>query len=166
MERTAYARLYATLTGTFLVLLGFVGLLVNTEFSARELTDELLGFYTINGWSGVFHVAAGLIGLLLARPLPRLYALLAGTIFTGLGIWGIFAANGTWLLDGLPATRWVNLLNLVIGLAGLCAYAASRWDRITAWFSGLGARFEARAEKRRQKRRRRKVRKRRRVADG
>jgi hypothetical protein len=165
MERTAYARLYATLTGAFLVLLGFVGLLVNTEFSARELTDELLGFYTINGWSGVFHVGAGLIGLVLARPLPRLYALLAGIVFTALGVWGILATNGTWLLDGLPATRWVNLINLLIGLGGLCAYAASRWDRITAWAGGLGARFEARAERRRQKRRRRKVRKRRATAN-
>lgn len=161
MERTAYARLYATVTGALLVLLGFVGLLTNTEFSAHELTSDLLGFYEVNGWSSVFHVAAGLTGLFLARPLPRLYALLAGLVFTGLGIWGFLAANGTWLLGGLPATRGVNVINLLIGLLGLVAYAASRWDRITAWVGGLEARFEARAEARRQKRRRRKVRKRR-----
>ncbi|HMU26191.1 MAG TPA: DUF4383 domain-containing protein [Solirubrobacterales bacterium] len=161
MERTAYARLYATVTGAFLVLLGFVSLLSNTEFQARELTSELLGFYAINGWSGVFHVAAGLLGLLLARPLPRLYALLAGIVFTGLGIWGILAANGTWLLGGLPANRWANLVNLLIGLLGIIAYAASRWDRITAFTGSLGSRFEKMAENRRQKRRRRKIRKRR-----
>ena len=161
MERTAYARLYATVTGAFLVLLGFVGLLENTEFQARELTSELFGFYAINGWTGVFHVAAGLLGLLLARPLRRLYALLAGIVFTCLGVWGILAANGTWLLGGLPANRWVNLINLLIGLLGIVAFAASRWDRITAWAGGLGGRFEQITENRRQKRRRRKLRKRR-----
>jgi len=160
MERTAYARLYATVTGAFLVLFGFIGLLVNTEFHAPELTSNLLGFYALNGWSSVFHVAAGLIGLFLARPLPRLYAILAGLVFLVLGIWGIVAADGTWLLGGLPATRWVNLINLLIGFAGLAAYAASRWDRISAWAGGLGTRMEARSEKRRQKRRRRKVRRR------
>lgn len=161
MERIAFARLFATVTGTLLVLLGFIGLMVNAEFRGRELTDELLGFYTVNGWASVFHVAAGLIGLALARPLPRLYALLAGVVFTGLGIWGILAPNGTWLLDALPASRAVNLVNLAVGLFGLAAFTASRWDRITAWAGGVGARFEARAEARRQRRRRRQIRKRR-----
>lgn len=164
MERIAYARLYATITGAFLTLLGFIGLLVNAEFRAHELTSDLLGFYTVNGWANVFHVGAGLVGLFLARPLPRLYAILAGLVFTFLGIWGILASNGTFLFDGLPATRWVNLLNLLIGLSGLAAYAASRWDHITARAGGLGAKFEARAEARRQKRRRRKIRKRRRAS--
>ncbi len=161
MERTVYARLYATVAGTFLVLLGFAGLLVNSEFKVPTLTSDLLGFYTVNGWANVFHVGAGLLGLFLARPLPRLFAVIAGIVFTALGLWGLFAANGTLLLDGLPATRWVNLLNLLIGFAGLGAYAASRWDRITEWSGGLGARLESRAEARRQRRRRRQVRKRR-----
>jgi len=164
MERIAYARLYATVVGALLVLLGFIGLLENTEFSAHELTGNLFGFYEINGWSGVFHVTAGLIGLFLARPLPRLYAILAGVAFTVLGIWGIAAANGTWLLGGLPAGRWVNFVNLLIGLLGLIAFAASRWDRIVTWVGGLESRFETRSETRRQKRRRRQVRKRRAAA--
>ncbi len=161
MERTAYARLYATVAGSFLVLIGFAGLLVNSEFKVPALTSDLLGFYTVNGWANVFHVAAGLLGLFLARPLPRLFAILAGVVFTVLGLWGLLASNGTLLLDGLPATRWVNLLNLLIGFAGLGAYAASRWDRITEWSGGLGSRLESRAESRRQRKRRRQVRKRR-----
>ena len=164
MERTAYARIFATVTGALLVLLGFIGLLVNSEFQTPELTDDLLGFYTVNGWANVFHIGAGLLGLFLARPLPRLYALLAGVVFTGLGVWGLVATDGTLLFDGLPATRWVNLLNLLIGLSGIAAYAASRWDRITAWTGSLGGRIEARSEARRQKRRRRKVKKRRATA--
>ena len=165
MERIAYARLYATIAGALLVLLGFAGLLVNFEFNTPELTDDLLGLYTVNGWANVFHVAAGLIGLFLARPLPRLFALLAGVAFTALGLWGLLATNGTLLLEGLPATRWVNLLNLLIGLAGLTAFAASRWDRITPWAGGLGGRLEARSEARRQKRRRRNLRRRKAAGD-
>lgn len=161
MERTAYARLYATVAGALLVLLGFGGLLINTEFRAPELTSDLLGFYAVNGWANVFHVGAGLIGLFLARPLPRLFALIAGLLFTGLAVWGILATGGTLLIEKLPALRWVNLFNLLLGLSGLAAYAASRWDRITAWAGGLGGKFEARAEARRQKRRRRQIRKRR-----
>ncbi|HMT05265.1 MAG TPA: DUF4383 domain-containing protein [Solirubrobacterales bacterium] len=164
MERTAYARLYATVAGAVLVLLGFGGLLVNTEFRAPELTSDLFGFYTVNGWANVLYVGAGLIGLFLARPLPRLFALIAGLLFTGLAIWGILATNGTLLFDRLPALRWVNLFNLLLGLCGLAAYVASRWDRISAWAGGLGGKFEARTEARRQKRRRKQIRKRRSVA--
>ena len=59
MERTAYARLYATVAGTVLVLLGFAGLLLNTEFKVPELTDDLLGFYTIaEGVETTAHVDA------------------------------------------------------------------------------------------------------------
>jgi len=161
MERTAYARLYATLAGTLLTLLGFVGLLVNTEFRAPELTSDLLGFYPVNGWANVLHVGIGLLGLVLARPLPRLFALVAGLFFTGLGLWGVLAPDGTLLLGDLPALRWVNALNLLLGLAGLTAYAASRWDRFKAAAAGAGSRLETRLEARRQKRRRRQVRKRR-----
>lgn len=163
MERIAYARLYATICGVLLTLLGFGGLLANSEFQAHQLTSDLLGLYTVNGWANVFHVAAGLVALFLARARPRLFAVLAGLTFTFLGVWGILATNGTFLFDVLPAARWVNLLNLLIGLVGLGAYAASRWDRITATTGGLGAKFEARAEIRRQTRRRRKIRKRRRA---
>lgn len=165
MERIPYARLYSTVTGAFLVLLGFAGLLVNSEFKVPTLTSELLGFYTVNGWTNVVHVAFGLLGLFLARPLPRLFAILAGAVFTLLGLWGILASNGTLLLDGLPATRWVNLVNLLIGFAGLGAYAASRWDQFIEWSGGLGSRLETRAEARRQRKRRRQVRKRRAAAE-
>ncbi|MBN8866853.1 MAG: DUF4383 domain-containing protein [Solirubrobacterales bacterium] len=164
MERISYARLYATVAGTVLLLLGFAGLLANSEFRTPELTSDLLGFYTVNGWASSLHVVAGLIGLFLARPLPRLYAILAGVAFTVLAVWGFLAADGTQLFGALPAMRWVNVLNLLLGLGGLAAYAASRWDRIKASVGGLGARFDARMERRRQKRRRRHVRKRRAAA--
>ncbi|MDQ2622108.1 MAG: DUF4383 domain-containing protein [Actinomycetota bacterium] len=164
MERIAHPRLYSTLVGLLLVLAGLFGFLVSSEFRHPELTSDLLGFYPVNGWVNSFHLVAGLVGLALARPLPRLFALLAGVGFTALGVWGVLAPNGELLFGSLPATRTVNLINLGIGLLGLAALLASRWDRIAAafatWFGRLGRRRERTARRRREK----ELRKRRRAA--
>ena len=130
MERTAYTRVYASITGVVLVLLGLFGFLENSEFNRPELTSELFGFFTVNGWANGFHVVAGLIALLMARRASRLYALLAAIVFLGLGIWGIAAADGELLLGGLPAERAVNLL-------GLTEHASQFYDGTLA---GRGAR--------------------------
>lgn len=150
MERIGYTRVYATVTGTVLVLLGLFGILSNSEFDQPELTSELLGF-TVNGWANCFHVVAGLLALVLARPAPRLYALLAAVVFLGLGIWGIEAADGQLLLGGLPAERTVNLFNLLLGGGALIALMASYWDRIT----NAGQTFEEKLKERRIRRKKR-----------
>lgn len=132
MERIGYSRLYATVSGAVLVLLGLAGLLENAEFDFPELTSDLLGFYTVNGWANVFHVAIGLLALLMARAWSRLYTLIAVVIFLGLGFWGVFAADGTLLFEKLPAARSVNLLNLILGFSGLACLLATDWNRIRA----------------------------------
>lgn len=162
MERIAYPRLFSTSAGLLLVLLGLFGFLVSSEFRNPELTSDLLGFYPVNGWANSLHLIAGLLALGLARPLPRLGALLAGVAFTALGLWGILAPNGELLLDWLPATRSVNLVNLAIGLSGLLALLASRWDRIGAALSARVERIRRSRERRARRRREKKLRKRRR----
>lgn len=152
MERTAYTRVYASITGVVLVLLGLIGFLENSEFNRPELTSELFGFFTVNGWANGFHVVAGLIALLMARRASRLYALLAAIVFLGLGIWGIAAANGELLLGGLPAERAVNLFNLLLGAGALIALTASYWDRIT----NAGRTWEEKMKERRVRRKKRK----------
>lgn len=161
MERIAYPRLFSTVAGLLLAMLGLFGFLVSAEFRNPELTSDLLGLYPVNGWANSFHLVAGLIGLGLARPLPRLYALLAGVAFAALGVWGIAAPNGELLFGWLPATRSVNLVNLAIGLLGLAALAASRWDRITSALSTWASRFRRNRERRSRRRRERKLRERR-----
>lgn len=130
MERIGYTRLYATLTGAALVLLGLAGLLENAEFQYPRLSSELLGVYAVNGWANVFHVVIGLVALLMARSLSRVYAVIAAIIFLGLGIWGVAATDGTLLLSKLPAARNVNLLNLLLGGAALACLIAVDWNRI------------------------------------
>lgn len=161
MERIAYARLFSTIAGLALVALGLAGFATAAGFRNPEITSDLVGFYPVNGWANTLHLAAGLIGLGLARPLPRLFALVAGILFFALGVWGVLAPDGHLLFGVLPATRSVNLLNLLLGAFGLVAYIASRWDRIrtqgVAWLERIRRRRERR---KRQKRRQRAVRRR------
>ena len=88
MERLGYTRLYATVTGTLLVLIGLFGFLASSEFKTPYLTDEMLGFLAVNGWANSFRIVLGLLGLIMATRFSKLYAGLAGVLLLGLGIWG------------------------------------------------------------------------------
>ena len=145
MERLGYTRLYATLTGTLLVLIGLFGFLASSEFKTPYLTDEMLGFLAVNGWANSFRIVLGLFGLVMATKFSKLYAGLAGVLLLGLGIWGLLAPNGQLLLDKLPAGRAANILNLVLGLLGLIAVVAVHSD-------GMTKRFRQRMERRRRHR--------------
>jgi hypothetical protein len=149
-----YTRLYATVSGTLLILVGLGGLIENSEFEEPELWSELLGFYAVNGWASLLHLGLGLTALLLAQRLSRLWAVTAAVIFLGLGAWGVLAADGTLLFGALPADRPVNLLNLLLGATALIALAASRWDRATAVAAERRERFGRRRAERRRRRER------------
>ncbi len=154
VERAGYTRLYATLSGALLILLGLAGLIENAQFDEPELWSELFGFYALNGWLSLLQIGLGLIALLLAQRRSRLWAPLACFVFLGLGIMGVLAANSTLLFGVLPATRPVNALNLLLGSLALVALAASRWDRITAIVSEREERLKQRRVNRKLKRER------------
>jgi len=154
VERVGYTRLYATLSGALLILLGLAGLIENAQFDEPGLWSELFGFYAVNGWLSLLQIGLGLIALLLAQRRSRLWALLACVVFLGLGIMGVLAANSTLLFGVLPATRPVNALNLLLGVLALAALAASRWDRITAIASEREKRMKERRVSRKRKRER------------
>ncbi len=161
VARTGYTRLYATVSGALLVLTGLAGMLENAEFSTPELWSKLLGFYAVNGWANAVHIGLGLLALLLAPALSRLWAAIATVIFLGLGIWGVLAANSELLFGVLPAERSVNLINLALGGLALLALVASRWDRITnvagIWERRMRDRRVARKRKRQLKLKRKRV---------
>jgi hypothetical protein len=152
VARIGYTRLYATASGLLLVVIGLAGFVENPEFTDPELWSELFGFYAVNGWANALHVATGLLALLLARSLSRLWALIAFAGFTGLGLWGVLAPNATLLFGVLPAERSVNALNLALGGLALLALLASRWDRI----SNAAGIWERRVRESRVRRKRRK----------
>jgi hypothetical protein len=113
MEAPSPARLYATVVGAFLVVLGILGFFYTASFDGLDQYEEVLGGLKSNGWLNLFYVAAGALGLLLAGASSRAYALAAGLLFTLLAIlgWG----TGT--------------LHLVIGLLGLAAAAGTSSGR-------------------------------------
>lgn len=161
MARTAYTRLYATVSGTLLILFGLAGMLENSEFPKPSLWSELFGFYAVNGWANALHITLGMIALLLAQGISRLWALIAAVVFLGLGFWGVLAPNAELLFGVLPATRPVNLINLLLGGFALAALVASRWDKIRAAAANreerLGKRRTERKRKRQKELRRKRV---------
>ena len=126
MDRDAFARLYASSTGILLCLVGLIGFAVGPEFAEPSLTEDLPGSYPVNGWVNSLHLVTGLLALGLARWRPVAWALIGGLLYTGLGLWGVFAPDGELLAGVLPAPRLVNLTNLLIGVAGFAALAAAR----------------------------------------
>jgi hypothetical protein len=77
MEPPSPTRLYATLAGAMLVVLG------------------LAGFFFDLSWLNFLYVATGALGLLVAGRSSRPYALGLGLLYTALAIWD-FSADG-WL---------------------------------------------------------------------
>lgn len=96
MEPPSPVRLYATVAGAVLFLVG------------------LLGFFADLSWLNFLHLSSGALALLLAGRASRLCALLLGTIYTGLAIFA-FGSDG-----------WLHLALGVSGLAALAGSSEPR----------------------------------------
>jgi hypothetical protein len=136
MEPASPARLYATLVGAFLVVLGIVGFFYSASFGSPGAVEAALGALRVNAWLNMLHIVTGALGLLLAGFASRRYALALGVLYTALAIWGFAIAGGATILGFLPASGGDDVLHLVLGLLGLAAAAA------TTGSEGLEARTE------------------------
>jgi len=104
MEAPSPARLYASVAGAALLLLGVIGFFYTATFAGLGDYETALAGLQVNGWLNLFYVAVGAIGLLVAGVSSRAYSLLAGLLFAVLAIvgWG---------------TGWLNVALAVLGLA-------------------------------------------------
>jgi hypothetical protein len=109
MEPPSPARLYASLAGALLVVLGIVGFFYDASFTALDDLASALGAIEVNAWLNLLYVLTGAIGILVAGVASRQYALATGLLYTLLGILGL-------------GTEW---LHLVIGGLGLAAVAGT-----------------------------------------
>lgn len=109
MEPASPARLYASVAGALLVVLGIVGFFYDASFASLDDLQPALGAIDVNAWLNLFYVATGAIGVLVAGVASRPYSLAVGLVYTLLGIFG-------------PGTEW---LHLVIGVLGLLAAAGT-----------------------------------------
>lgn len=121
MDAPSPARLYATLAGATLVVLGVVGFFYSASFGSPGEVEEMLGVFSVNGWDNVLHILTGAIGLLAADYASRRYSLWLGVFYLVLGFWGFALGSGEAILGFLPVNSGDNLLHLVLGGLGVIA---------------------------------------------
>jgi len=109
MEPASPARLYASVAGALLVVLGIVGFFYDASFTSLDDLAPALGAIDVNAWFNLLYVLTGAVGLLVAGVASRQYSLLVGLLYTLLAVFGL-------------GTGW---LHLVIGLLGLAAVAGT-----------------------------------------
>lgn len=154
MATSSPARLYCTLAGAVLVILGVIGFFYSAGFAsgsqevARD-TDELFGLFAVNGWHNLARIALGVVALIAAGSAARVYALAAGLLYLILAVWGWIDSDGI-VLGLIPLNDEDNILNLLLGLTGVAAGAATAKPGVDrkakgAAPSGSRARTRARA---------------------
>jgi hypothetical protein len=138
MEPPSPARLYASLIGALLVVIGILGFFYSASFGAPGDVARALGLLRVNAWENVLHVLLGATGLIAASYAARAYSLCAGALFLGLGIWGFAIGSGDAILGFLPASGGDDTLHLVLGLLGLAAAAGTPRARSRGSFRSPG----------------------------
>jgi Domain of unknown function (DUF4383) len=126
MDTSSPARLYATLVGAALVVIGIIGFFYEASFAVGDeiQADEEFGFLSINGWENAIHIVAGLIGLAAAgtNASARLYSLGFGAIYVVLAIWGWIDET---ILEIIPVNDEANVVHLILGITGIAAGLAT-----------------------------------------
>ena len=122
------AQLYALLVGGTLVIAGIIGFFYSSDFGSPGDTDDVFGILTVNGWHNVVHLVTGALGLLALGYAARAYAGGLGVVYLIVAIWGFIIGNHENILGFIPVNTEDNVLHLLLGLAGLGAYAATRPD--------------------------------------
>lgn len=140
------ARLYATLVGGLLVVLGILGFFYSASFGSPGSVEKMLGIFAVNGWINLLHMGTGILGLLVAYSAARRYALWLGSAYLVLAVWGFLLGGEATILGFLPVDTGDNFLHLVLGVLGLAAALATP--------AAAGARGGAARAKRGSRRRR------------
>jgi hypothetical protein len=109
------------------VIAGIIGFFYESTFTDdKSVRDSVFGILDVNGWHNVVHIATGVLGLLsLGYSSARLYALGLGAVYVVVAIWGFAVGDGGEILGFIPVNTEDNVLHVLIGLAGLGAYAAT-----------------------------------------
>ena len=121
MDAPSPARLYATLVGAVLIVIGIVGFFYSASFGSPGEVDEMLGLFAVNGWVNVLHILSGALGLLVAGYAARQYALWLGVLYLVLALWGFAIGSGDAILGFLPVNTGETLLHLILGALGVAA---------------------------------------------
>lgn len=125
MEPPSPARLYATVVGALLVIVGIVGFFYSASFGSPGEVDDVLGLFVVNGWENVLHILTGAIGLFVAGYAARQYALALGALYLIAALWGFAIGGGDAVLGLFPVNAADNLLHAILGVLGILAALGS-----------------------------------------
>jgi uncharacterized protein DUF4383 len=125
MDGSSPARLYATLLGALLIVVGIVGFFYSASFGSPGEVKEMLGLFSVNGWSNTLHILSGALGLFLASYASRTYSLLLGIVYVAVACWGFSLGDGEAILGFLPVDTAGDLLHLALGGLGIAAALAT-----------------------------------------
>lgn len=127
---TNLAKLYATVLGAVLLLVGILGFV-----PALAPNGALLGIFAIDPLHNIIHILSGVVGLAVAfsagGAYARYYALIFGAVYGLVTIIGFI--QGTTVLGLINVNLADNILHLLIAVASLAVFAmtASR-SKVTA----------------------------------
>ena len=126
MDTSSPARLYCTLVGAVLVIVGILGFFWEASFATgNEIeADEVVGILAVNGWHNLVHLLIGVLLLAAAGTAARTAALGVGLLYLVLAIWGFIESDNV-LISLVPINDEDNVLHLILGLTGLAAGAAT-----------------------------------------
>lgn len=125
MEGASPARLYATLVGGVLVIVGIIGFFYSASFGNPGDVDDVFGILAVNAWHNIVHILTGAIGLLVAGYAARQYALYLGSIYIVIAVWGFIIGSGDSILGFIPVNTEDNFLHLILGVLGIGAAVAT-----------------------------------------
>jgi Domain of unknown function (DUF4383) len=125
MDRRSPAQVYALVFGVVLTVAGIIGFFWSASFGSPGDVDAVLGILDVNAWHNLVHIATGLLGLAAigSYAFSRSYALGLGLVYVAVAIWGFIIGDGESILGFIPVNTEDNVLHLLIGIAGLGAYA-------------------------------------------
>jgi hypothetical protein len=126
------AQLYALIVGGTLLVAGIIGFFYSSAFGSPGEVDAVFGILDVNGWHNVVHIVTGALGLAALGYAARAYAGGLGVVYLIVAIWGFVIGDGESILGFIPVNTEDNVLHLILGLAGVGAYAASPPDEARA----------------------------------
>ncbi|MFL5782032.1 MAG: DUF4383 domain-containing protein [Thermoleophilaceae bacterium] len=125
MKDRTPAQLYALLVGGTLLAAGIIGFFYSSSFGSPGQVDSVFGILAVNGWHNVVHIVTGALGLAALGYAARAYAGGLGVVYLVVAIWGFAIGNHESILGFIPVNTEDDVLHLLLGLAGLGAYAAT-----------------------------------------
>lgn len=128
MEGASPARLYATLIGGVLVVVGIIGFFYSASFGGPGEVEDVFGVFAVNGWHNLVHILTGAVGLLVAGYAAREYALVLGAVYVVIAVWGFIIGDDS-ILGFIPVNTEDSFLHLVLGALGIGAGLSTPAER-------------------------------------